>query len=165
MAARKATMRGSSLTMPSAQTITRPLPTAEGVLGLMRMMGQSTPAISRIVAMVSPAAIDTSTQGFSLPARASWMSASMSAIMKGFTPRNRKSLSRAALTLSQARAPRVPASAAAFSGVRLASNMCSPPTMRLTAVASAPPMLPQPIKPKISFDMWYSSRIALSAKG
>ena len=79
----------------------------------------------------------------------------MSAIMKGFTPRNRKSLSRAARALSQACAPSAPASAAAFSGVRLASSTRPPPITRLTAAASAPPMFPQPIKPKISFDIFF----------
>ena len=100
-----------------------PSPVETGVLGMMRMTGYSPPAISRMAAMVSPAAMVTSTKGVSRVARTGAISASMSAIIWGLTPRKIKSALPAMASLSSAtRQPSSSASALALSAVRLVRN-------------------------------------------
>ena len=145
MAPKKANI-WSSLT-PSAQYWIIPAPSETGVLGMMRMIGYAPPAISRTRAMLSPAAIVTRTKRPLRFARMGAMPASISAIICGFTPRKITSQSCATTSLVAARQPSASARASALAGVRLASATFSGPTPRHTARATAPPMLPQPIKP------------------
>ena len=123
-----------------------PAPTATGVLGIIRMIGYSPPAICRSRCIESPAAIETSTKGSVRAASRGASSASTPAIIWGLTPRKTKSQS-AAASLPAAVQPSSLASASALAAVRLASTTCPAPAPRQTARATAPPMFPQPINP------------------
>ena len=103
----------------------------------------------RICCIDSPAAIVTSTKG-RLSARASSAgasSSSISAIIWGFTPRKMKSQMLATSSFVPQAQPSSSANACALAGVRLASSTSPAPALLQTARATAPPILPQPIKP------------------
>ena len=76
-----------AVTRGLASQSTTPAPTAQGVLGMMRMTGQSPPAISAMRAMVSPAAMVTSTNRSCRAASTGATSASSPPIIWGLTPR------------------------------------------------------------------------------
>ena len=63
-----------------------PSPTSTAVLGMMRITGSSPPAISRMRAMVRPAAMLSSTKGVVRRRRTGAISDSISAIIWGLTP-------------------------------------------------------------------------------
>ena len=67
---------------------TSPAPTAQAVLGMMRMMGQVSKALSRKAFSVTPAAMDTTTAGVSRRSSTGFSDASSAGICPGFTPRN-----------------------------------------------------------------------------
>ena len=96
--------------------------------------------------MVTPAAMLTSTGALPRSLSAGAMPVSMSAIICGFTPRKMWSASSAIILLPLTAAPMRAASASAFALVRLASSTCASPLFA-AALASAPPILPVPIKP------------------
>ena len=76
--------------------------------------------------------------------------ASISAIIWGFTPKKIHSQFCAMLWLLPTAQPSSPASASALAKVRLASTTLPGAPLLHAALASAPPMLPQPINPIFS---------------
>ena len=127
-----------------------PSPTEAGVLGMMRMTGKSSPAISWMRAMERPAAMLHSTKR---PGRSSsvnlsgWSSAS---IIWGFTARKIRSHPPATSALVAVLQPSSLARACALAAVRFARKTFFGSTALHTARAMAPPMLPQPRKPMVS---------------
>ena len=123
---------------------------AAGVLGITRITGQSTPAISRIRAQVRPAAMVTSTKQSSRSFSTGVREASISPITWGFTPRKISRQARATSSLVPAAQPSSSARASALAGVRLASSTCWGGTVLQTARARAAPMFPVPINPTVA---------------
>ena len=77
----------SSVTSGEGTYSVRPAPTAQAVLGMIRRMGQESPAISLKRWRVRPAAMDTSTKPSCRRDRMGRSRASRSAIIWGLTPR------------------------------------------------------------------------------
>ena len=65
-----------------------PAPTAQAVLGMMRMMGQALKVLSCKAFSVTPAAMDTTTAGVSRLSSTGFSNASSAETCPGFTPRN-----------------------------------------------------------------------------
>ena len=137
----------SAVTAAEQQNRVTPAPTAAGMLGMMRMTGLSSPRSRPRVCRSFPAIMETiscrSFRAFSV----SRMPSSMSSSIWGFTPRNRMSARAAASWLYTARPPSSFARRWAFSGLRFASSSSSARPLFAAARASAPPMLPGPMKP------------------
>ena len=126
-----------------------PSPTAQGVLGMIRMTGYSPPARAAMRAMVRPAAIVTRRKRSVRSARTGPISARRSAIIWGLTPRKMNLPSLAARSAGPAAQPNSAARASAFSNVRLERKTCSGGSFFTAARASAPPMFPTPMKEKV----------------
>ena len=110
--------------IPFAAYCTIPCPTAQGVLGMIRRMGYSPPAMSRIWPVVSPAAMLTSTKPLPRSRRMGAIWASIPAIIWGLTPKKIKSQVWAISSLVEGRHPSSSASRATFSGVRPEISTC-----------------------------------------
>ena len=85
------------------------------MLGIIRITGQSAPAICRMAAMLSPAAMVTSTKRSLRSRRTGPSSESRPAIIWGLTPKKIRSHCRATCPLSAAAPPSSAARARAFS--------------------------------------------------